>query len=174
MQVKLNTRKKDIFSCVLQTFVQSLFLSILLGLSTAALIRKVPLKSEPVLKGGLSVGKQAPVVPVARSGRILGDSLGHGHGHGHVDEYNEKPDPFHFEYGVHDDKYHTDFSEHRSGDEAGNIKGEYTVALPDGRIQHVKYVADNYGGTTMHVEYSGEARHPDVVHHKDHGHGGHI
>ena len=96
-----------------------------------------------------------------------------GHDGGHGDSY-EKPDPFHFEYGVHDDKYHTDFSEHRSGDEAGNIKGEYTVALPDGRIQHVTYVADNYGGTTMQVEYKGEARHPDIVHHSEHGHGGHV
>ena len=42
-------------------------------------------------------------------------------GHG-GDHYDEKPDPFHFEYGVHDDKYHTDFSEQRSGDEGGNIK----------------------------------------------------
>ena len=45
-------------------------------------------------------------------------------------------------YGVHDDHYHTDFSEHRSGDTEGNIVGEYSVALPDGRVQHVKYTAD--------------------------------
>merc|ERR1719250_469271 len=55
-------------------------------------------------------------------------AVGHG---GHGDEYNERPDPFHFEYGVHDDKYHTDFSEQRSGDGSGSMKGEYTVALPD-------------------------------------------
>ena len=42
----------------------------------------------------------------------------------------------------------------RSGDEAGNIKGEYSVALPDGRIQHVTYHADGgYGGTVMEVTY---------------------
>ena len=47
--------------------------------------------------------------------------LGHvGHGGG---GYDEKPAPFHFEYGVHDDKYHTDFSEQRSGDESGSMKG---------------------------------------------------
>merc|ERR1719292_114019 len=89
----------------------------------------------------------------------------------HVDHYDEHPDPFKFEYGVHDDKYYTDFSEHRSGDEYGNIAGEYQVALPDGRIQYVKYTADgNYGGTVMEVSYKGEARHPDIV---AHGHGGH-
>merc|ERR1712218_166902 len=77
-------------------------------------------------------------------------AVGHG-GHG---SYDEHPDPFHFEYGVHDDKYHTDFSEQRTGDETGSMKGEYTVALPDGRIQHVTYHADGgYGGTVMEVTY---------------------
>ena len=118
-----------------------------------------------------------------RVGKALG-GIGGGHLGGHVggqvvhggDHYDEQPDPFHFEYGVHDDKYYTDFSEVRTGDEAGNIKGEYTVALPDGRIQHVTYIADNYGGTVMDVKYDGEARHPDLVHHaplvhSDLGHG---
>merc|ERR1712014_293098 len=96
--------------------------------------------------------------------------VGHG-GHG-GDVYDERPDPFHFEYGVHDDKYHTDFSEQRSGDENGSMKGEYTVALPDGRVQHVIYHADGgYGGTVMDVKYSGEAHHPDY--HAG-GHGGHV
>ena len=49
-----------------------------------------------------------------------------------------------------------------SGDGAGNIEGEYTVALPDGRIQHVVYHADGgYGGTVMEVTYQGEAHHPE-------------
>merc|ERR1719244_1552069 len=79
-------------------------------------------------------------------------------------------DSFHFEYGVHDDTYHTDFSEQRTGDETGSMKGEYTVALPDGRIQHVIYHADGgYGGTVMEVKYSGEAHHPEY-----HGHAGHV
>ena len=108
-------------------------------------------------------------------GGTVGGVVGHGgpvHGHG---GYHEQPDPFKFEYGVHDDHYYTDFSEHRAGDEYGNIVGEYQVALPDGRIQYVKYTADgNYGGTIMDVSYKGEARHPEVVHHQvKHGHGGH-
>ena len=90
-------------------------------------------------------------------------------GHG-GDHYNEKPDPFHFKYGVHDDKYYTDFGEERTGDGAGNIKGEYYVHLPDGRVQHVIYHADgNYGGTIMEVKYDGEAHHPEHI-----GHGGHV
>merc|ERR1712121_576270 len=94
--------------------------------------------------------------------------VGHSSGGYGYDEY-EKPDPFQFEYGVHDDHYHTDFSEHRSGDEAGNIYGEYQVALPDGRIQYVEYKADgHYGGTVMEVRYEGEARHPEYVGHVEH------
>ena len=54
------------------------------------------------------------------------------HEGGHDGGYDEKPDPFHFEYGVHDDKYYTDFSEQRSGDEYGNIVGEYQVGFNEG------------------------------------------
>ena len=42
-----------------------------------------------------------------RVGKALGGIGGHGGGHG-GDHYDERPDPFHFEYGVHDDKYHTE------------------------------------------------------------------
>merc|ERR1712025_931011 len=103
-----------------------------------------------------------------------GVGLGHG-GHGGHGGYqdNYQPDPFHFNYGVHDDYHHTDFSEQRSGDAAGNIEGEYTVALPDGRIQHVVYHADGgYGGTVMEVTYTGEAHHPEAIHGGHGGHGG--
>jgi len=119
-----------------------------------------------------TVHNSAPVVHHSSHG--LSDSIpvatevhhsehigGHSSG-GYEESYDEKPDPFHFEYGVHDDKYYTDFSEQRTGDEYGNIVGEYQVALPDGRIQYVTYKADaNYGGTTMEVSYKGEARHPE-------------
>ena len=111
-----------------------------------------------------------PAVLCLLAGHVLSlPAGGDGHGHGNGgDHYDEKPDPFHFEYGVHDDKYYTDFHEERYGDEAGNIKGEYSVHLPDGRVQHVTYYADgNYGGTVMDVKYDGEAHHPD-----GHGHGG--
>ena len=121
--------------------------------------------------GGLSSG-------YGFSGQSSGNGYSGGQssrGYGY-DEY-EKPDPFQFEYGVHDDHYYTDFSEHRSGDEAGNIYGYYEVALPDGRIQHVDYKADgHYGGTVMEVKYTGEARHPesyggyqDSGYHAEHG-----
>ena len=99
------------------------------------------------------VGMSPPSLPSIRT-------VVHEVSHGGYHEENYQPDPFHFTYGVHDDQYYTDFSESRSGDAQGNIKGEYSVALPDGRIQYVTYTADGgYGGTVMEVSYKGEARH---------------
>ena len=40
--------------------------------------------------------------------------------------------------------------------------GQYSVALPDGRIQHVSYSADTIHGNIMEVTYEGEAHHPDL------------
>merc|ERR1711982_123686 len=115
--------------------------------------------------GLLAVPALSLAAPAGGVGGVGGVVGGHG-----GDHYDERPDPFHFQYGVHDDKYYTDFSEVRSGDEAGNIKGEYQVHLPDGRVQHVIHHADgNYGGTIMDVKYDGEAHHPEHI-----GHGGHV
>merc|ERR1711955_164631 len=121
---------------------------------------------------GLSHGSTGPSQGAVAASAPAAHHASHGYNSGYgYDEY-EKPDPFQFEYGVHDDHYHTDFSEHRSGDEAGNIYGEYQVALPDGRIQYVEYKADgHYGGTVMEVKYTGEARHPESYggYHAEHG-----
>ena len=36
--------------------------------------------------------------------------------------------------------------------------GSYSVALPDGRLQTVKYTADPYGGYVAEVSYEGQVR----------------
>ena len=78
------------------------------------------------------------------------------HDYHHHHQYEEWH-PFEYSYGVHDPHNHLvgnqppqssvvlislpclqDYSEHREGDEHGNMVGEYSVALPDGRIQHVR------------------------------------
>merc|ERR1712111_34179 len=93
-------------------------------------------------------------------------------GHGGYEDYS--PQPFHFAYGVNDDYHHTDFSEQRSGDSAGNIEGECKVPRPAGRIQHVTYHADGgYGGTVMEVSYQGEAHYPENLGPAVASHGGH-
>jgi len=82
---------------------------------------------------------------------------------GHHGPQHEEWHPFEFSYGVSDPHTHTQYSEHREADGDGNMVGRYSVALPDGRIQHVRYHAGGIGGTIMEVTYEGEAHHPDLV-----------
>merc|ERR1712183_865297 len=52
------------------------------------------------------------------------------------------PQPYTYQYGVADDYSKANFRKAESQDEGGNVQGEYTIALPDGRIQRTKYTAD--------------------------------
>jgi len=57
-------------------------------------------------------------------------------------------------------------------DGEGNAQGYYSVNLPDGRTQHVKYVVDGYKGYNAEVSYDGYAAHPQQQY-GGYGHGGH-
>ena len=79
----------------------------------------------------------------------------------HLDpKYKEEPRPYAFDYAVNDHYTGTNFAQNEKSD-GHNAEGSYTVALPDGRIQTVKYVADHYDGFNAEVSYKGEARHPE-------------
>jgi len=85
--------------------------------------------------------------------------------------YKEEPArPYEFNYGVRDEYSGANYghSEVSSGDA---VEGSYQVALPDGRIQIVKYVADHLNGFQAKVEYQGEARYPEHVPHKQPSYG---
>merc|ERR1712025_685242 len=47
----------------------------------------------------------------------------------------------------------------------GVVEGSYSVNLPDGRIQHVNYHANDYDGLTSEVTYEGTAAYPEAIAH---------
>ncbi|XP_037068960.1 cuticle protein 7-like [Pollicipes pollicipes] len=71
------------------------------------------------------------------------------------DQYKEAAKPFAYDFAVNDHHTGTNFAKKEESD-GHNTQGYYSVALPDGRVQHVKYVADNYGG------YNAELSHPGI------------
>merc|ERR1711963_112689 len=59
----------------------------------------------------------------------------------HADDLAEQS-PYTFTYAVADDYSKSNFNAEESSDGASNVAGSYSVALPDGRIQHVKYTSN--------------------------------
>merc|ERR1712088_992530 len=55
--------------------------------------------------------------------------------------YPDEPSPYTYTYAVADDYSKAAFNAAETGDGAGNAAGSYSVALPDGRTQHVNYKA---------------------------------
>merc|ERR1711892_569185 len=80
--------------------------------------------------------------------------------------YPDEPSPYTYTYAVADDYSQSNFNAAETGDGAGNAAGSYSVALPDGRTQHVNYKPDGYEGYVADVTYDGTAVYPDlpVVH----------
>ena len=67
-----------------------------------------------------------------------------------------EPRPYEYTYGVKDEYTGTTFEAAENSD--GNaVYGHYSVLLPDGRIQNVKYTADHYTGYVADVSYEGHA-----------------
>ena len=65
----------------------------------------------------------------------------------------EPPQPYSYQYGVKDEYSGANFGASESSD-TKVVSGTYTVALPDGRIQTVKYTADDYAGYVADVTVS--------------------
>jgi len=85
----------------------------------------------------------------------------------HAPAYEGHPRPYQYNYGVSDAYSGSQFTEAQAQDEKGVVVGSYSVALPDGRLQVVKYTADPYGGYVAEVSYEGQAVYPEIVpHHK--------
>merc|ERR1739840_11269 len=83
---------------------------------------------------------------------------------GYVADDLAEQSPYTFTYAVADDYSKANFQQSESSDGAGNAEGSYSVALPDGRIQHVNYRANGYDGYVADVTYDGQAQYPEAVH----------
>merc|ERR1712154_599727 len=76
--------------------------------------------------------------------------------------YPDEVSPYTYTYAVSDDYSKANFNAEETSDGAGNAQGSYSVALPDGRIQHVAYTANGYDGYVADVTYDGTAVYPEA------------
>merc|ERR1712032_470172 len=89
------------------------------------------------------------------------------HHAGYVADDLSEVSPYSYTYAVADDYSGAAFQQAENNDGAGVVDGEYSVNLPDGRIQHVKYHANDYDGYVADVTYEGEPHYaaaPVVAH----------
>ncbi|XP_064122571.1 pro-resilin-like [Macrobrachium nipponense] len=77
---------------------------------------------------------------------------------GNSDESFE-PARYNFQFGVHDDSTSASF-EHQEDRNVDKTQGSYSVQLPDGRLQTVRYFVNGGSGYVAEVSYQGEARYP--------------
>jgi len=76
--------------------------------------------------------------------------------------YPDEVSPYTYTYAVADDYSKSSFNAEEQSDGASNVAGSYSVALPDGRIQHVKYSSNGYDGYVADVTYEGTAVYPEA------------
>merc|ERR1712157_599625 len=74
-----------------------------------------------------------------------------------AETYPDEVSPYTFTYAVADDYSKANFNAEETSDGASNVQGGHSVALPDGRIQHVKYTSNGYDGYVADVTYEGTA-----------------
>merc|ERR1712111_87828 len=116
------------------------------------------------------VGKNA-VIPlhsvaphgVAHAAPVLAHAVHAPVNAGYVADDLAEQSPYTFTYAVADDYSKSSFNAEESSDGASNVAGSYSVALPDGRIQHVKYTSNGYDGFVADVTYEGTAVYPEEV-----------
>merc|ERR1712055_109173 len=82
--------------------------------------------------------------------------------HAAAEVYADEVSPYTFNYAVADDYSNSNFQATESDDGTGVRQGGYSVALPDGRIQHVNYHTNDYDGYVAEVTYDGQAAYPEA------------
>merc|ERR1739841_53500 len=86
----------------------------------------------------------------------------------HPDEIS----PYTYQYAVADDYSGSRFDASETDDGTAARQGSYSVNLPDGRIQHVNYHANDAEGYVAEVTYDGAAAYPTAVAGHGLAHGG--
>merc|ERR1712055_505610 len=85
----------------------------------------------------------APAVAVAHApvaiahAPVVAHAVAHAVG-GYVNDLAE-PSPYNYQYAVSDDYSGSNFAQSESNDGTGAVSGQYSVNLPDGRVQTVTY-----------------------------------
>merc|ERR1712130_1089214 len=89
-------------------------------------------RAAPVVKVAAPAYAPAPVVKVAAPAYHAPVKAGY------VADDLAEQSPYPFTYAVADDYSKANFNAEETSDGASNVAGSYSVALPDGRIQHFK------------------------------------
>merc|ERR1712098_677051 len=90
---------------------------------------------------------------------VVGHAVAHPVAYGDLAEAS----PYTYNYGVADEYSGAAFSQSESNDGTGAVSGSYSVNLPDGRIQHVNYNANDLTGNVAEVTYEGTASYAPAV-----------
>merc|ERR1712172_239133 len=117
----------------------------------------------PLVHAAPVVHHAAPVVHATPAYHAPVHAIAHPVAHAVAEVYPAEISPYTYNYAVAADYSNSNFNAAESSDGAGNAEGSYSVALPDGRIQHVNYHSDPVNGYVAEVTYDGTAAYPEAV-----------
>merc|ERR1712106_144463 len=90
-------------------------------------------------------------------------AIAHPVAHAVAEVYPDEVSPYTYQYAVADDYSGSNFQAAETDDGTAARTGSYSVALPDGRTQHVSYTANDIDGYVATVTYDGQAAYPQAV-----------
>ncbi|XP_069974270.1 cuticle protein 8-like [Penaeus vannamei] len=127
--------------------------------AAVALADKAPVHHLPPVYAAPTYHAPRPVYHAPRLAYHAPRPAYHAPAHYEHHEYPTAAPKYNYNYGVADGYSGANFGHSESRD-GYKTEGSYTVDLPDGRKQTVKYV-DNGDGLVAEVSYEGEAHYPE-------------
>merc|ERR1712080_329037 len=116
--------------------------------------------ARPVVHAAPVVAHAAPIVHAAP---VVHHAVAHPVAHAVTEVYPDEVSPYQYQYAVADDYSGSNFQAAETDDGTAARTGSYSVALPDGRTQHVEYTANDIEGYVATVTYDGQAVYPEAV-----------